>query len=127
MIDDLIKAKESVLNNTLRVPNYYGDMAFKSDLIVKLVNFVVGSWWAADAHNARTEQLENQVASKVAVNRHILDSIKMVLEQQQEAIMNLMTQTMMLEGIMLQVGGHITYNQIIKLTKPISIALLWLW
>lgn len=123
-IEDLIKAKESVLNNTLKVPNYYGDIAL-SDLVVKLVNFVVGTQQAADAHTTRIQQLEKQVASKVAVNEHVLGSIKTVLERQQEAITNLTTQTTMLEGIALQVSGHVTYNQIIKLTKPISIALLW--
>ena len=108
MIEDLIKAKEGVLNNTLKVPNFYGDIAL-SDLVVKLVDFVVGTRRAADATNARTEELENRVVTEVAVNKHILDSIKTVLERQQEALTNLTTQTTMLEGISLQVGGHVTY------------------
>ena len=106
-IEGLIKAKEDVLNKTHRIAGAGGDVAL-SGLVVDLVDYVITTRQMVDANIASTEALENQVGSQVGVHRDILECIKMVLERQQEGITNLTLQTTMLEGVALQVGGHVT-------------------
>ena len=106
-IETLIKARDDVLNNTLKLSGAGGDIKL-SELVVDLVTYVIETRRAVDANVANTEALENQMETKIHVHSHILDRIKIVLERQQEGLTSLTTQATMLEGIALQVGGNVT-------------------
>ena len=121
-IETLIKARDDVLNKSLKLAGAGGDIKL-SELVVDLVKYVIDTRKAVDANVANTEALENQMEAKIHVHSHILDRIKIVLERQQESLTSLTSQATMLEGIALQVGGHLPLK-FIKLTMPISIALL---
>ena len=63
---------------------------------------------------------------KLELQEDVLEAIKTVLEQQNEAVTDLTTQLTLLEGVALEVCELITQVQFIMLTKPTSIAILQL-